>query len=148
MRESLLRKSVWLTRPSVTLTPGQGHRGPAFEASRVPPAGDVDHESHTTPGSEAHHGIHSSLVGPGVARQSACTAGAWLDRWSVRTESSAGLQPAVSGVGRSLGPISVDSQPHPVSRRGFPAAIPVPVQGPLHSTRLPAGSGDWGMCPR
>lgn len=67
----------------------------------------------------------------------------WTDG-PVRTESSAGLQPAVSGVGRSLGPISVDSQPHPVSRRtAFPAAIPVPVQG--SSAQHQASRRFWGL---
>ena len=53
----------------------------------------------------------------------------WTDG-PVRTEGSAGLRPAVSGVGRSLGPNSVDSRPHPTFRRtASPAATPGPFQG-------------------
>ena len=53
----------------------------------------------------------------------------WTDG-PVRTESSAGLRPSVSGVGRSLSPNSEDSRPRPACRRtASPAAAPGPFQG-------------------
>ena len=53
----------------------------------------------------------------------------WTDG-PVQTESSAGLRPSVSGVGRSLGPNSEDSRPRPACRRtASPAAAPGPFQG-------------------